>query len=87
MLNERICELRDELNKKIEENADYEIIYNLSLELDKLIAEYYRETAWICEYGHLHNYSKVDFEELEREAENNKTYNNVKELIEDLEEE
>lgn len=45
MLNERICELRDELNKKIEENADYEIIYNLSLELDKLIAEYYRETA------------------------------------------
>lgn len=45
MLNEKICKLRDELNKKIEENADYEIIYNLSLELDKLIAEHYRRTA------------------------------------------
>ena len=45
MLNEKICKLRDELNKKIEENADYEIIYNLSLELDKLIAEYYKNIA------------------------------------------
>lgn len=45
MLNEKICKLRDELNRKIEENADYEIIYNLSLELDKLIAEYYKRTA------------------------------------------
>lgn len=45
MLNEKICKLRDELNKKIEENAEYEIIYNLSLELDKLIAEYYKKTA------------------------------------------
>lgn len=45
MLNEKICKLRDELNRKIEEEADYETIYNLSLELDKLIAEYYREIA------------------------------------------
>jgi len=45
MLNEKICKLRDELNKKIEENADYEIIYNLSLELDELIAEHYRRIA------------------------------------------
>ena len=45
MLNEKICKVRDELNKKIEENADYEVIYNLSLELDELIAEYYRKIA------------------------------------------
>ena len=43
--------------------------------------------SYICENGYLHDYSKVDFEKLEREAENNKTYDNVKELIEDLEEE
>jgi len=45
MLNEKICEVRDKLNKKIEEDADYEVIYNLSLELDELIAEYYRKIA------------------------------------------
>ena len=45
MLHEKICKVRDELNKKIEENADYEVIYNLSLELDELIAEYYRKIA------------------------------------------
>ncbi|MCL2860731.1 MAG: aspartyl-phosphate phosphatase Spo0E family protein [Oscillospiraceae bacterium] len=41
MLNEEICKLRDELNKKIEDCDDYDSIYNISLELDKLIAEYY----------------------------------------------
>lgn len=45
MLNEEICKLRDELNRKIEENAEYEVIYDLSVKLDKLIAEYYRKTA------------------------------------------
>ncbi len=38
---ERINKLRDKLNKSIEENEDYSIIYKLSVELDKLIAEYY----------------------------------------------
>ena len=41
MLDERICKLRDELNLSIVEGKDYEIIYNLSIKLDKLIAEYY----------------------------------------------
>ena len=31
-----------ELNKRIEENADYDEIYKLSVELDELIAKYYK---------------------------------------------
>ncbi len=42
MLNDEICKLRDKLNKRIEENADYDEIYKLSLELDELIAKYYK---------------------------------------------
>ncbi len=42
--------------------------------------------SYICEYGHLHDYSKINFDELEKEAHNNKSYNNANELIEDLEE-
>ena len=40
--------------------------------------------SYICEYGHLHNYSKVNFEEIEKDTDG-KTYNNVDELMEDLE--
>ena len=42
MLNEEICKLRDKLNKSIESGDNYEITYNLSVELDELIAKYYR---------------------------------------------
>ena len=43
MLNEEICKLRDELNESIVTGKDYSIIYKLSIELDELIAEYYRK--------------------------------------------
>lgn len=43
MLNDDICKLRDKLNKSIENNEDYEVIYKLSVELDELISKYYRE--------------------------------------------
>lgn len=42
MLNDEICKLRDELNKSIIEEKDYNIIYDLSVKLDKLIAEFYK---------------------------------------------
>ena len=42
MLNDEICKLRDKLNKSIEKGDDYKITYKLSVELDELIAEYYR---------------------------------------------
>ena len=42
MLNDEICKLRDELNKSIEECKDYDYIYELSVKLDDLIAEFYR---------------------------------------------
>ena len=44
MLNEEICKLRDKLNKSIEDGDDYAITYKLSVELDALIAKYYRDS-------------------------------------------
>jgi len=41
MLDEKICVLRNKLNKAIEEEKDYKIIYQLSIELDELIVKYY----------------------------------------------
>ena len=43
MLNDEICKLRDKLNKSIEDGEDYEIIYQLSIELDELITNYYEK--------------------------------------------
>ena len=42
MLDEKICKLREELNNSIINGQDYSITYELSIELDELIAEYYR---------------------------------------------
>ena len=42
MLNEEICRLRNELNRCISEGEDCSKIYKVSVELDKLIAEYYK---------------------------------------------
>lgn len=42
MLNDEICKLRDKLNKSIEDGEDYEVTYKLSIELDELIAQYYK---------------------------------------------
>ena len=43
MLNDEICKLRDKLNESIINGQDYSITYKLSIELDELIAEYYRK--------------------------------------------
>ena len=40
-LNEEICKLREKLNNQIISGVDYKIIYQTSVELDKLIAKYY----------------------------------------------
>ena len=42
MLNERICCLREKHNESIINGEDYSIVYQLSVELDELIAQYYR---------------------------------------------
>ncbi len=44
MLNDEICKLRDKLNKSIETGQDYNLTYQLSIELDELIAKYYKES-------------------------------------------
>lgn len=43
MINDEICKLRDKLNKSIETNQDYSVIYQLSIELDEVIANYYKQ--------------------------------------------
>lgn len=42
MLNDEICKLREELNESIIRGDDYDTILELSVKLDKLIAEYYK---------------------------------------------
>lgn len=42
MLNDEICKLRNKLNESIVSGQDYSVVYQLSIELDELIAEYYR---------------------------------------------
>ena len=40
-LDDMICKLRDKLNKCILNGEDYTVIYQVSIELDELIAKYY----------------------------------------------
>ena len=42
MLNDEICKLREKLNESIITGQDYTVTYKLSVELDELIAKYYR---------------------------------------------
>lgn len=42
MLIDQICELRDKLNKSIL-TEDYKATYEISLQLDELIVEYYKQ--------------------------------------------
>lgn len=44
MLDEEICKLRDELNNSITSGKDFNEIYEISTELDRLIARYYRKS-------------------------------------------
>lgn len=41
--------------------------------------------SYVCEYGHLHDYSKINFDEMIKDTDG-KTYNNVEELTKALEE-
>ena len=47
MLNDEICKLREKLNESIITGQDYMVIYKLSIELDELIAKYYRDNKKI----------------------------------------
>ena len=43
MLNEEIRKLRKELDDSISDGKDYSIIYELSVKLDRLIADFYKK--------------------------------------------
>ena len=42
-IEEKIEELREKLNKSIENQDNYDVIYKLSTDLDELIVEYYKQ--------------------------------------------
>lgn len=44
-IKEKICELRKKLDDSISRNESYDKIYSISLQLDELIAEYYRNNT------------------------------------------
>jgi len=44
MLEEEIQRKRKELNESIEKHQNYERVYKLSVELDELITEFYKES-------------------------------------------
>ena len=50
MLNNEINELREKLDNAILKNEDYNIIYQISLQLDELIAKYYRDSKKSRQY-------------------------------------
>ena len=54
MINDEICKLREKLNESIITGQDYTITYKLSIELDELIAKYYRN-----------NFEKINTKEKE----------------------
>ncbi len=43
MLNDEICKLREKLNDSIISGQDYSVTYKISVELDELIAKYYKK--------------------------------------------
>lgn len=52
MLNKtEINSLRKKLDESIINNEDYSVIYKLSTDLDKLIAQYYREEVFNTKKG------------------------------------
>lgn len=42
MLNDEICKLREQLNDSILNGEDYEKILDISVRLDRLIADFYK---------------------------------------------
>lgn len=44
MLDDEIVELRNKLDNAILRNENYEVIYQISIQLDDLIAKYYRNS-------------------------------------------
>ena len=43
MINQKINKLREKLNKSITDQKDYKEIYKISVELDQLIAKFYKK--------------------------------------------
>ena len=64
MLNDEICKLREELNDSILSGQDYEITYKISVQLDQLIAEYYKTELDLSKTKRLKNRRKKKEESI-----------------------
>jgi len=53
MLEEKIKRKREQLNESIESHQKYEDVYKLSVELDELITEFYKESKEKKEKKHI----------------------------------
>ena len=49
MLDDEICRLRNQLNDSIINGEDYSVTYKLSVELDELIAKFYKQKKMLVE--------------------------------------
>lgn len=49
MLDDEICKLRNQLNDSIINGEDYSVTYKLSVELDELIAKFYKQKNVLVE--------------------------------------
>ena len=67
MLNDEICRLREKLNESIINNDDYSITYKISVELDELIAKYYRTTITLKPKPKKKRKKKKEIQELFKE--------------------
>ena len=63
---------------KINNGIPFELKRKTALELNDGYGSY------VCEYGHIHDYSKLKLDEIEKEAKNNKSYHTAGEMIEDI---
>lgn len=63
MLEDKIKRKREELNESIENHKKYEDVYKLSVELDDLITEFYKESEEKknkkCFFGKKKNFRKI----------------------------
>ena len=63
MLEDKIQRKREELNESIEKQEKYEDVYKLSVELDDLITEFYKEAEEKrnkkCFFGKRKNFKKI----------------------------
>ena len=85
ILVDRIQYKNDITKKQMEDIRKCAKDYLARTNIENIVESNNSYDTYICEYGHLHDYSQMNLKELEEEVNNNKTYDNVEELIKNFE--